>query len=201
MFSVTTPAGTGTELTAYGYIVPSAPTVTGVVPNSGSSLGGTSVTITGTFFTGAFSVTFGGSAATGVTVVNDSTITATTSGHAAGLVNVAVTDAEGYRDRLQPLHLRGTADGHGRQSQPGHDAWRHGGHHHRHQFNGATNVTFGGVAAKRDYRRQCHHHQCHNPAACRRPRECRRHHSGRHGYRNQRLYLHRAADRHRREPA
>lgn len=49
------------------------------------------MTITGTNFTGATTVTFGGAAATGVTVVNDTTITATTPAHAAGSVAVDVT--------------------------------------------------------------------------------------------------------------
>ena len=44
--------------------------------------GGTSVTITGTNFTGATAVTFGGTAATGVTVVSATSITATTPAHA-----------------------------------------------------------------------------------------------------------------------
>jgi uncharacterized protein YhjY with autotransporter beta-barrel domain len=68
-----------------------APTVSSVAPNSGSTVGGTSVTITGTGFTGATAVTFGGTAATGITVVNDTTITALTPAHAAGAVAVAVT--------------------------------------------------------------------------------------------------------------
>jgi hypothetical protein len=46
--------------------------------------GGQSVTITGTDFTGATAVTIGGTAATNVTVVNATTITATTPAGAAG---------------------------------------------------------------------------------------------------------------------
>ncbi len=81
--TVTNPGGTGTGTNAYTYVAP--PTVLSVNPNDGSTDGGTSVTITGTNFTGATSVTFNGSAATAITVVNDSTITATTPAHAAGL--------------------------------------------------------------------------------------------------------------------
>jgi len=51
---VTTPGGTGTGC-ASAYVKPAAPTVT-IAPTSGTTLGGTSVTITGTKFTGA---TFG----------------------------------------------------------------------------------------------------------------------------------------------
>jgi hypothetical protein len=61
--------------------------VTGVAPTSGPDTGGTSVTITGTGFdSGVTNVTFGGTAATGVTFVNATTITATTPAHAAGAV-------------------------------------------------------------------------------------------------------------------
>jgi len=66
-------------------------TVTSVSPASGPTTGGSSVTITGTNFTGASGVTFGGAPATSFTVVNATTITATTPAHAAGPVNVAVT--------------------------------------------------------------------------------------------------------------
>ena len=64
-------------------------------PASGSNAGGTSVTLTGTAFTGASGVTFGGTAATGIMVVNDTTITATTPAHAVGAVDVIVTTPAG----------------------------------------------------------------------------------------------------------
>ena len=72
-----------------------APTVTSISPASGPASGGTSVTITGTGFTGATSVTIGGSAAT-FSVVNDTTITATTPGETAGAsASVIVTTPDG----------------------------------------------------------------------------------------------------------
>ncbi len=67
-------------------------TVTSVTPNVGSSLGGTNVTIAGTGFNAGAGVTFGGSAATNVVVVNATQITAKTPAHAAGAVNVVVTN-------------------------------------------------------------------------------------------------------------
>ena len=91
---VTTPGGSGTGTGVYTYVTP-APTVTAVAPSSGTTLGGTSVTITGTNFTGATAVTFGGTAATGVTVVSATSITATTPAHAVGVVNVVVTTPGG----------------------------------------------------------------------------------------------------------
>lgn len=91
---VTTPSGTGTGTSLFTYGAP-APTVTAVSPNSGTTAGGTSVTVTGTNFTGATALTFGGTAATAFTVVNATTITSTTPAHAAGAVAVAVTTPNG----------------------------------------------------------------------------------------------------------
>ena len=72
----------------------SAPTVTGISPNSGPAPGGTLVTITGTGFSGATAVDFGTTAATDVTVVNDTTITAD-SPAGTGAVDVTVTAPNG----------------------------------------------------------------------------------------------------------
>jgi hypothetical protein len=74
--------------------LPPAVTVTSVAPNSGSSLGGTIVAITGSGFDPGASVTFGGIAATSVLVVDDAHITATTPIHAAGAVAVTVTNTD-----------------------------------------------------------------------------------------------------------
>ncbi|HEV2397944.1 MAG TPA: IPT/TIG domain-containing protein [Candidatus Sulfotelmatobacter sp.] len=102
--TATTPAGTAGAVTvtvtnpgalagslSNGYTYVLVPTVISVSPNNGTTAGGTAVTITGTNFAAGATVTFGGTAATGVTVVNSTTITATTPAHAAGAVTVAVT--------------------------------------------------------------------------------------------------------------
>jgi hypothetical protein len=68
----------------------SAPTVTGVSPNSGSPAGGTTVTITGTNFTGATAVAFGATAATSFTV-NSATQISAVSPAGSGTVHVTVT--------------------------------------------------------------------------------------------------------------
>src|SRR5579862_2225234 len=73
----------------------SAPTITSVSPNSGSTGGGTAVTITGTNFISGTTVTFGGTAGTKVTIVSSTSITATTPAHAAGTVNVVVSNTNG----------------------------------------------------------------------------------------------------------
>ena len=71
-----------------------APTVTLVAPDAGSTSGSTSVTITGTNFASGATVSFGTSAATGVTVVSTTSITAT-SPSGTGTRNVTVTTADG----------------------------------------------------------------------------------------------------------
>jgi hypothetical protein len=75
-------------------------TVNGISPNSGTANGGTSVMITGTGFLPGATVTFGGTAGTNVAVPNGSTINVTTPSHAAGTVNVVVTNGIGQSGTL-----------------------------------------------------------------------------------------------------
>ena len=80
-------------------------------PNSGPTAGGTAVTITGTNFAAGATVTFGGTAATNVVVVNSTTITATTPAGSAGAATVTVTNSNGSeRKPGRWVHLRGAAD-------------------------------------------------------------------------------------------
>ncbi|MGB6834128.1 MAG: IPT/TIG domain-containing protein [Candidatus Acidiferrum sp.] len=81
---------TGSLTNGFTYVVP--PTVTGVSPNSGTTAGGTSVTIAGTNFVSGATVTFGSAAATSVVVVSSTSITATTPARSAGAVTVTVTN-------------------------------------------------------------------------------------------------------------
>jgi Tfp pilus assembly protein PilX len=74
---------------------PPAPTVTNVSPNTGSTTGGTSVTVTGTNLTGATAVSFGRTAAAAVVVNSATSITATSPAEAAGTVDVTVTTPGG----------------------------------------------------------------------------------------------------------
>ncbi|MBI3652031.1 MAG: IPT/TIG domain-containing protein [Acidobacteria bacterium] len=95
---VTNPDNQSATLTnGFTYTAPPpapAPTLSSVTPNSGSTVGGTSVTLAGSNFVGGATVTFGGVAATGVTVNSATSITATTPAHAAGAVNVTVTNPD-----------------------------------------------------------------------------------------------------------
>jgi hypothetical protein len=70
-------------------------TISGVTPNTGLTTGGTSVTITGTGFTNGATVFFGNAAATSVTVVSATNITASTPPAAiAGAVNATVVNPD-----------------------------------------------------------------------------------------------------------
>jgi len=68
------------------------PMVAGVVPQWGPVSGGSAVTIVGTCFRPGATASFGGIAASGVTVVSATAIAATTPAHAAGPVDVVVTN-------------------------------------------------------------------------------------------------------------
>ena len=74
------------------------PAITSVVPNAGSPAGGQTATINGLGFTGASAVTFGGAPAAAFTVDSPTRITATTSAHALGTVDVVVTTEWGSSD-------------------------------------------------------------------------------------------------------
>ena len=91
---VTTPGGTSATSSADRFTFVPPPTVTGVSPSSGPAAGGTSVTITGTDFTGASAVHFGASQAASFSVVNTTQITAT-SPAGAGTADVTVTTPSG----------------------------------------------------------------------------------------------------------
>ncbi|MFR9753373.1 IPT/TIG domain-containing protein [Nocardia sp. 004] len=100
--TVTTAGGTSNAL-AYTYI-PLAPTLVSVTPATGPAIGGNAVSIIGTNFTGATSVTFGVTPALVFAVVNDSLITATVP-PGAGTVGVTVTTAGGTSNPVLYTYL------------------------------------------------------------------------------------------------
>jgi hypothetical protein len=71
------------------------PVVTSVGPSSGSTAGGTAVTISGSRLADVTGVTFGGVAASALKVVSDSQVQATAPAHAAGVVDVQAIDVAG----------------------------------------------------------------------------------------------------------
>ncbi|MFI6446254.1 IPT/TIG domain-containing protein, partial [Kitasatospora sp. NPDC050543] len=96
--TVTTTGGTSNGL-PYTYTVPPAPTLIVLSPSQGTALGGNTVTIVGSGFTGASAVKFGTTAASSFTVVSDSTITAV-SPAGSGTVQVTVTTPGGTSNGL-----------------------------------------------------------------------------------------------------
>jgi len=72
----------------------SAPTVISINPTSGSNVGGTPVTITGTNFVATPTVHFGSNLATSVVWVNATTLTCVAPAGAAGVVTVTVTNPD-----------------------------------------------------------------------------------------------------------
>ena len=85
----------------HGQTAAEAPTVTSIVPLSGLTRGGTAVTITGTNFVGRTGlVVYVGLPTTNATVVNPTTITATTVAHDAGTADVVVTNPDSQNGSL-----------------------------------------------------------------------------------------------------
>jgi hypothetical protein len=94
---VTTPGGTSEPVVAvdpFTYVIPSS-AVSGIAPPTGTTAGGTTITITGTGFTGATKVVFGTVAATSYVVVSDTEITAVSPAQAASTRDIRVTTAGG----------------------------------------------------------------------------------------------------------
>lgn len=75
-------------------VVISSPAITSVSPTTGTTTGGTSITVTGTGFVVGASVTVGGSACTSVDVVSATSITCVTPAGAVGEKDVVVTNAD-----------------------------------------------------------------------------------------------------------
>jgi hypothetical protein len=107
---VTTLAGTSVAVPAdhYTYVNPPAKAViTGITPASGPTAGGSTVTITGTGFTGATGptgVVFRALNATSYAVDSDTQITATAPAQSAGVDNVFVTTPSGTSSAVTADH-------------------------------------------------------------------------------------------------
>lgn len=94
--AVTTPSGTSAAVSADHFTYTAAvPVVSGVSPTSGSTAGGTVVTLTGSGFTGATAVYFGAVASSDVTVNSDTQITAVSPAEAVGTIDVTVVGTGG----------------------------------------------------------------------------------------------------------
>jgi YVTN family beta-propeller protein len=92
---VTTAGGTSAAVTADKFFFGAAPVVTKVSPAAGPAAGGTTVTITGTSFSGVTSVSFAGVPARKFTVKSATSITAVTAAATAGAATVRVANPAG----------------------------------------------------------------------------------------------------------
>ena len=141
--TVTTPGGTATSGTPFTVTAP-APTITGFTPASGPV--GTSVTLTGTGFTGATAVSFGGTAATSFTVNSPTQITATVpTGATTGTITVTTPGGTGTSGTSFTVTTASgpTVTG----FTPNHGATGASVVLTGTGFTGATAVSFGGTAA------------------------------------------------------
>jgi hypothetical protein len=89
--SVTVDGKSSTLASAFTYVALPPPTLTSISPSSGSTAGGTTVTLTGTNFAAGATVTIGGVAATGVTLLSATSLRAVTGARAAGTADVVLS--------------------------------------------------------------------------------------------------------------
>jgi plastocyanin len=71
-----------------------------IAPALGATTGGLGVTITGSGFAAGAAVSIGGAPATNIAIASATSITATTPAHAAGTVDIVVTNPDGQSGRL-----------------------------------------------------------------------------------------------------
>jgi alpha-tubulin suppressor-like RCC1 family protein len=104
--TVTTPSGTSPTSAADRYTYQVAPTVAKLSVKSGPAAGGTSVTITGTEFTAASKVSFGGASALEFTLSSPTSITAVAPAATGGTVDVSVTNTAGTSAASSKDHFK-----------------------------------------------------------------------------------------------
>ncbi len=90
--AVTTNAGTTLASTPFNYVQQQ---ITSIVPNTGSYVGGTPITITGQYLAGTTAVTIGGVPCTNVVSVSSTQVTAVTPAGSVGAVDVVITGTKG----------------------------------------------------------------------------------------------------------
>ena len=100
--TVTTAAGTTATGPSDQFSYVTTPTIQKITPRAGSTLGGNRVTIVGSGFTGATSVSFGSVAATSFSVQSDQEIVAVTPAEPVGNVDVSVVAPAGTTPAADP---------------------------------------------------------------------------------------------------
>jgi hypothetical protein len=149
--TVTTAYGTSSTSSADQYTFVAAPAVSGLSSSSGATGGGNAITVSGSGFTGAFQVSFGSTSATSFTVNSDSSISATVPPSSAGMVDVTVitqsgggsapVSADQYTFVATAPSVSAVSPNRG-PTAGGTTVTITGSN-----FNGATQVTFGGTSA------------------------------------------------------
>lgn len=107
---VTNPAGSTTATSSFTYHDP--PTVSSVTPTTGSTSGGTSLTLTGTNLASATAVTVGGAAAT-ITSTSATSVVATSPAGSAGAATITVTTPGGTANLTGQFSYTGGGGGSG----------------------------------------------------------------------------------------
>lgn len=90
----------GNASSPHQIVITDAPKITSISPLTGPQSGGTRVDITGTNFKNGASVTFDQAVASSVVVESVNRITAVTPAHFPAVVDVCVTNSDGYKDTL-----------------------------------------------------------------------------------------------------
>lgn len=106
---VTTADGSSSTSSGAFTYTNSPPAINSISPTSGDTTGGTVITVAGSNFVSGATVSFGGSAASNVSFVNSSLLKVTTPAHAAGAVNVVVTNPDGGSATLASGFTFGTS--------------------------------------------------------------------------------------------
>jgi hypothetical protein len=140
--SVITPSGTA-KLAGFTYLTP--PTITSFSPTSASA--GATVTIYGSGFSGATTVSFGGTYASSYKVVNNNTITAVVGSGSSGSISISNSVGTSYLagfTYIPPVPVITSFSP--TSASYGNTVYIYGS-----GFTGATSVTFGGVQASNFY--------------------------------------------------
>jgi hypothetical protein len=146
--TITTYSGTSATSSADQFTFGN-PTVTGISPSAGPVAGGTSVTITGTGFTGVTKVMFGSITASSYTVNSATSMTVTSPAGSAGTVDIKITNAAGQSQASSadqftyaPVPVITSSSPSSGTNKGGTSVTIQGS-----GFTGATAVSFGGTAA------------------------------------------------------
>jgi len=102
---IATVSGEDTNGVTFTYAA--APTLSSINPNSGSTAGGTACTLTGANLTGCSSVSFGGTAATGIVVDSATQVRCASPAKTAGTIGVTATTPGGTSGSVNYTYAQG----------------------------------------------------------------------------------------------